>query len=48
MKSRRNTGRGKKSERTQTRKQMRSQVTGNKRTISRLQESDPYAYFKNI
>lgn len=48
MKSRRNTGRGKKSERTQTRKQMRSQVTGDKRTIRRLRESDPYAYFKNI
>tara|TARA_Y100000768_G_C23965127_1_gene677447 strand:+ start:957 stop:1934 length:978 start_codon:yes stop_codon:yes gene_type:complete len=48
MKSRRNTGRGKKSERKQTRKQMRSQVTGDKRTVRNVRESDPYAYFKNL
>lgn len=49
MKSKRsNTGRGKKSERRQTRKKMLSQVSNDRPTLTRVRESDPYAYFKNI
>ena len=49
MKSKRNNkGRGKKSERRQTRKKMFAQVSSDTPTLTRVRESDPYAYFKNI